>query len=215
MAIYVLHRLPIVAAIAALALLLSWQFGAWPALGIIAVIAALCCGLGTLLLKASTVGKVTWKNRVAGYLLPWGFTLGGGQLPGISLVVWLSWLLIAAFTLAVARYSPSTASVGWGRAGVIWLTWTSWLILGGTALLLLYRFVQFSRGGGSAHPGVTKALLLTGVLLLVSIGAFAAGYPWLALLIAGVPIVLTLLPVTVLLLLMLGAKLSGKPVRWN
>ena len=52
-------------------------------------------------------------------------------------------------------------------------------------------------------------------LLLGSIAAPAFHYPVLALLIAGVPIVLTLLPVTVMLLMMLGYSLAGKPVRWN
>lgn len=210
-----LRRLVIVALIVAATLLVARQLGTWTTLAIMSGIAAAACMLGVALLKTSTVGQVTWKNRVAGILLPWGYQLGGGQLPGIALVVWLSWLLIAGITLAVARYSPSVASVG-GRAVVVtWLTWLCWLILAGTALLLTYRMVQFSRGGGSAHSSIAKALFVSCALLLGSVAAFAVGYRGVALLVAGVPIVLTLLPVTVMLLLMLGYSLAGKPIRWN
>jgi hypothetical protein len=53
-----------------------------------------CVG-ATALLKSAPLGQVTWRNYPAGYLLPWGYILGRGQLPGIVATSWAIGTLIA------------------------------------------------------------------------------------------------------------------------
>src|SRR4051812_19605995 len=68
----------LVAAVAAAAYGLAVEFGPWPAVLTCSAGAAVGCVAGAVLLRTSGVGRVTWRNRLAGYLIPWG----GAAEPG-------------------------------------------------------------------------------------------------------------------------------------
>ena len=51
---------------------LAEQFGSTTACLLWAGLMALACGMGTVLLRTSPVSQVTWRNRLAGDLIPWG-----------------------------------------------------------------------------------------------------------------------------------------------
>jgi predicted outer membrane protein len=65
-----LRNAVLLAAVAAAAYGLAAELGQWPAFLTCIVVSAVACVAGAILLRTSGVGRVTWRNRLAGYLIP-------------------------------------------------------------------------------------------------------------------------------------------------
>jgi hypothetical protein len=76
---------------AAAAYALAVESGPWPAVLTCAAVAAVACTVGAILLRTSTIGRVTWRNRLAGYLIPWGWRLNRGKLWPLPVISWAVW----------------------------------------------------------------------------------------------------------------------------
>ena len=59
------------AAVAAVAYGLTAELVQWPAFRTCTAVSAVACVIGTMLLRTSGFGRVTWRNYLAGYLIPW------------------------------------------------------------------------------------------------------------------------------------------------
>jgi hypothetical protein len=180
-----------------LAVIAVWRLGlvlgGGRALVVWAAIWAIACGMATLLLWTSTTDKVTWKNRLAGYLIPWGGRLNGGMLWPIPVISWLVWMAIGGATVWLLVIDPKgeTGNVvmdaAWGgrlkQIGLL-IAW----IIDGTALL----YVLGLPGTAGSWKSSNGRLLLkvSGVILGIiaaSLVMYAMGASGLALMVAGLP----------------------------
>ncbi len=160
---------------------LARTLGPWQAVLASAVLAAALVAVGVLLLRSTRVGELTWRNRTAGLLLPWGYRFGG-QLPTIAGTSWLVWTLLAAAT-ALSTHSvgrdPVTATTAPATGGLSVLLLLAWIANGG---LLLYTLGH--RGGSRS---LRKFQTLLALMLAASIALQCAGYTGFATLLAGGP----------------------------
>jgi hypothetical protein len=156
-----------------------------------ALIGATLSITGALLLRGSAVGKVTWRNYTAGWLLPWGYTLGRGQLKGIALVSGSLWTLLAAGAIYVsttATAADSSAAPGAPAASIsAWWLLLAWVVDGGCLLYLLGQSLKNSLRGSSAGIRLRKLLLALVAMLVGSLVLQLFGYTGLAVLVAGGP----------------------------
>lgn len=209
----------------AIAAFLFWmlvkRLGPWPAFGAWAGIMALCCTASALLLRTAALGEISWKNRVAGSFLRWGYSIGKGQLPAIALASWSMWVLMALGVVLAMRPGGAIAGMGDGTATpagigesaqwryVLFAAWAT------NAACLLYvagvwvkNFSGNSGGGKSLWPVMGFLLLL----LVASIGLRLAGHLRTAAMVAAGPILVVGIGYAAFLVVMLTA---GRNARWN
>lgn len=195
---------------ATMPLLLAWA--------VATAIGAVLAVLGALLLRSSVVGQITWRNRVAGLLLPWGDVLGRGKLPGIVLACTAIWSALAAAVLlslaepaAVMPTTPSPTAPGASASSVPWLL-LAWIVDGACLCYLLGTLTKYF----APHAQVTRAQLkLVLVLVVMIVGSVVlqqTGNGGLALLVAGGP---TLLVGGGYGLFVVFIVLMGRNARWN
>ena len=205
---HLVRQAVLVAATATAALLLTVRFGIGTAAAIWAGVTLLACGLGAVLLRTSAVGRVTWKNRVAAYLVPWGWRMGKGLLWPIPAVSWAVWLAIAAAVFVLMP--PAEAEepgFGWRIAlGVGWAVDAAALMYLVGTIRQHYSF----RSGKAGHSLRVVCLVLIG-LIAASAALFAIGWPHLAVVVVGGPP----LAVGVAYGLFVGAMLVFGNGRWN
>ncbi len=182
----VIHRLALAVIAALLFGYLLKHLNTWPAIGLWALIACLVCLLGTVLLRTSAIGRITWKNRIAGYLIPWGGTVNQGRLWPIPVVSWLVWMLIAIAVAILSLRWPETVEHSADRIWLIFL-FTSWLVDGGAILYLLGVLVKNAPNGSKAKQSLTRILIALVLLIGASLFAFSFGQLTIAVLIAGGP----------------------------
>src|SRR5688500_10883827 len=106
-----LKRAALLAGAAAAAYGLAVELGPWPAGLTCAVVAAVACAAGTILLRTSGVGRVTWRNHLAGYLIPWGWRLNRGKLWPLPVISWAVWTA-ACGAAVLLRPAPDQPSLG-------------------------------------------------------------------------------------------------------
>jgi hypothetical protein len=148
------------------------RLGVLPALGAITAVALVLALLGAQLLRTSAIGKITWRNTAAGWLLPKGWWLGSRQLPGMV-------MSSVAFTLLAA-------AIGAAADGNIWLM-IAWALNGVVLSYALGAFRQHA--SGSSGRRTTGRLVAVIVLLVVAgLAVQLLGYPRLAALVAGGPV---------------------------
>lgn len=217
------HKAVLVAVAVAAVWGLSQWLGRWPAVGAWAVVTGGACALSGYLLSTSKLNEMTWKNRLAGYLLPWGYTIGRGQLLPIVLVSWAGWALIGAAVAIQPALMPAAGTSAAGGvtpasgAPPIWsvLLFAAWAI--NVAALTYLGGVFFKHHSAASSGGRSMIKLATVVLglLAVSIGLSVAGYPKVALLIAGGPylVIGAIFGAVAGTILLLGVM--GKPIRWH
>jgi hypothetical protein len=152
---------------------LSEPCGGWPAFALWASAVTAACVLGAVLLRTSTVGQVTWKNRLAGCLLPWGWRLNAGRL-WVAAVSWLVWASLGGAVTVLRE--------GEGHAGVRLGLLAAWIIDVGALAFALGSVRQATPGGRVGVLWVLVAVIAA--LLGVRVGLYAAGLP-LAALVAG------------------------------
>jgi hypothetical protein len=195
-----------VAAAAALSTGLTVRFGPTVAGLIWAAAAAVACAAGAVLLRTSPVGRVTWRNRAAGTLIPWGWRMNAGRLWPVVVVSWCVWVLSGTAAILL-RPGPAEESPAVGLRVGLFAAW----VVDGAALLYLLGTVRQATPGSRVDPlwAVSAAVL---AVIAVSIGLYLGDRPEAALLVAGGPPAVGggLAGVAVLLVVTVGRN-----ARWN
>lgn len=181
------------------------------AAGVVWGVAALVgCGVGTVLLRTSPVGRVNWQNHIAAVLVPWGYRVGGGRLWPIPMVSWAVWMTVWAGAVVLTSWPGADPLTGWEIAlrialGAAWAI--DGLALGHTVATLRQHFSAASRSGRTLIPiAAVIAGLIAGSVLLHLLGLTP-----LALLLAGGPPLL----IGGGYALFLAVLLFGRGGRWN
>lgn len=193
---------------------LAHRFGVWPGVAAWSVFMGVGCGVAAWLLHTSGVGKISWKNRVAGVWIPWGAMLGCNQLWSLTLASWLVWSLIGASAIYQGTFAAiATATVPTTATHphlVSALLFTAWVIDG--ALFLYVLGIAIKQAHARAHPALITILGILVALILGSVALLSAGHPILAALLAGGP------PLTIGLAyggFLLAVLTFGRNTRWN
>jgi hypothetical protein len=191
-----LQKVLVSAAFVALGTACAARLGVAAAIGVVAALAALASLLGALLLRTSAVGTLTWRNVAAGWLLPWGFVLGGGRLPRIA--------TMSAACLAVMGAIGALA----GPSHLVAAAWT----VDAVALLALLRPFGMQAGNPSARRQLLRPMLAVLGLALAGGLLLFDGRPGAAALVAGGPLVVGGVIYGSWVVFMLTA---GRKGRWN
>lgn len=178
-------------------------------------VGALLAVLGALVLRTTKVGELTWKNTLAGHLLPWGYHLGGGSLPGLVLGCVAVWAALAAVVLLG---SAPTGAVGGpnqpaaaASGASLWLV-LAWIVAGAFLLWMGGQLRRYYQPGSSVTRAQTKLVLTVAAMLVGSVVLHLLGHSGFALLVLGGPI----LVVGGGYALFLGVMLTfGRNTRWN
>lgn len=145
------------------------------------------CVVGVVLLRTSAVGRVTWKNYVAGYLAPWGVRIGGGKLWPIAVVSWVVWLAIGG---GVFTLTPETGELTGGDITLRVLLGVSWAVCGyAIGYLIATRVRSFPAGSSSGRRLLLLSAVVAG-LLAASVALHLFGFTLLALIGCGGPVLL-------------------------
>jgi hypothetical protein len=195
---------------------LERRWGLLPALACGAWMACSCGAAGYWLLLSASETSLSWKNYVAGWLIPWGYGLAPQSLASVAGISTLVWTMLVGLGAMAAFFSNSTAAAGTPRATpstlLSLLLLGAWVLHGGSLLYLLEHLSQ--QPAITKPPGSTMAITAALIFLafLASLGCRYSVMPRLALLIAGGPILLVAILYTLLALLIL---LGGSSSRWN
>lgn len=178
--------LVVVAVVRALAAVLT----PWSALAAAAGIGFASAVVGAVLLRTSEVGRVTWRNYLGGWLLPWGYVLGRGRLRGIVLVTTLVWIGLAAAVVCSGTVAPAGAPpvppAPAPAPSNPWLLLVAWIVDGACLVFALGLLANTSRPSSSGRSLMKLCALLVG--LMVGSGILhGMGQTSLATLVAGGP----------------------------
>lgn len=179
------------------------------------VLSVLLPSTGAIVLRGARPEQVTWRNVLAGWLLPWGYRIANGRLTGIAAVSGVCWLLLGLAGFIGTRPStPVSGPANTAEPGLLTVAATiaGWLVYGAAAFWLAGAVAR-SRDW-TRPPGSTQAKLMAVPLLLLatSLTAWFLGNVRLALWVAAVP------PVVAGVLTgawMAVIILAGKNARWN
>lgn len=197
---------------------LSARIGPWPMLGSWAGVAALVCSLSAWLLTTVQTGEVGWKNRLAGYVLPWGYKLFDGRLGWIAFASWSVWVLLGlAAVLPTLLGSPKPGpgmapatlpgTPQWSLALII-----AWVVDGA---LLLFLATTFLKNFGFGSSGGQSLFLPMGFLAAMIAGSavlWSTGHSRLAVAVAAGPTLAAAVAYALFIVLML---IVGRNARWN
>jgi hypothetical protein len=205
------QKVALIAAGAGITWALATVAGPWVGFVIWAMAIGVGCAVGAFLLSRAPAEQITWRNRVAGFLLPWGYALGRGKLAPIGAAAWAIWVLIGLGAVLVFRSAhpagavqaaaPSAAGAHWVIAGCLFACWA----LYGALILRLI-------GHTSGRQRMLKPIGVMLVLVGVSVALWLNGRPGTALVLAAAPIVAIGGGYGLLLCVMLA---SGRKARWN
>lgn len=202
MIVLYLKKAVLFAGSAAAAYGLATEFGPWPAFLACAVVAAVACVLGAILLRRSTIGQVTWRNRLAGYLIPWGWRLNRGRLWPVAIISWVVWTAVCGAAVLLRSGEPSLGM----RAALL----AAWLIDASALVFLLGTIVQATPG--SRLGSVWKLVTFIVAVLCARVGLYVVGQTTAALIVGGGP------PAViggVFGLVLLIFMTVGRNTRWN
>lgn len=193
-----------------------------------------CCVLGFIAvagfaLNSSTLNTVTWKNRLAGWLLPWTHWVGGGSLSALLIKNAIMSILFGALIMGCDRYGLLHELVGmkasdhsprfsWMGLITLWATVVCWSVLLLAWALLLRSWANNQLNVLSVllkGPGNWLPFLLPPIAVSVSIVMRYLGFTGWALSVVAVPLLITTGPVLLMLAVFLWHHIRGKPIRWN
>jgi hypothetical protein len=197
-----LKRAILLAGVAAAAYGLAAEFGPWSAVLTCAAVAAVACVIGAILLRTSAIGRVTWRNHLAGYLIPWGWRLNRGRLWPVALISWVVWTAVCGAAVLLRSDEPSLGM----RAALL----AAWLIDASALVFLLGTVAQATPG--SRLGSVWKLAGVTAGVLCASVGLYLGGQTTVALIVGGGPPA-ALGGVFGLVLLIFATV--GRNTRWN
>ncbi len=184
---------------------LIYQYGLVLGIAAWAGIMLILCTTAALLVRSSAIGKITWKNRIAGYLIPWGHALRWGALVPIVITSWILWILIAIAVHLLTRDMPLHANrpsiPPINLIGV--LTFSCWFIFTWAILYLVGN--AKSNFGFSSNSGQTMIMLvaLLTAILIASATMRYIGNSTLSLLLTGIPLAIVLVIATIYLVAVL------------
>jgi hypothetical protein len=212
---FAFYRLLPVAVVVAVTLGMQAVTSPWLAWLATIGVGALLAVLGALVLRTTKVGELTWKNTLAGHLLPWGYHVGGGTLPGLVLGCVAVWAAVAAAVLlagapgaaGAAPNQPAAASTGASP----WLL-LAWIVDGAFLFWMGGQLRKYYQPGTSVTRTQRKLVLVVAAMLAVSVVLHQLGHPGVALLVAGGP---TLLVGGGYALFLGVILLFGRNTRWN
>jgi hypothetical protein len=199
---------------------LTSALGPWKAIGAWALGMAVICAGVALWLDRQPPEQITFVNRLAGYLLPWGYDIGRGKLIPIVITSWIVWVLLgggAVFTIGVlargGRAGELSAEVPSHTTLLTVLLYLAWVIDG--AVLMRLVSVSWVRQNPMPPSVIMVMLALTAMILgsaaIKMLGKSAAATK-LALAISGGPPLVVGLGYGVFLLV---ALTMGGHTRWN
>lgn len=165
------------------------------------------------LLRSAPIGSVSIRNYLAGWCLPWSAVIGSHRLAGLVFKnVALTVVLGTAVILMVHLNDAQPPSKGILTVCVF----SCWTVLFVGWVYFLNGYLR-SRGGTGRPSTNGEYALALGIpcALAISIIFWWNKSHIAALIVAGLPIALLLLPVGLLLLAVILSKLAGKPIRWN
>lgn len=184
---HLFHQAVRVGLAVAVCALLIVNFG-WPVAAVVwTAVSLVACVVGAVLLRTSEIGRVTWKNYAASYLIPWGVRVSGGKLWPIPVVSWVVWVVIAGGVFAL---TPGPGSDGLTSEEVVLrvLLGLSWAVAG---YAFGYSLVTLSRNFSSRSSGSRTLTLFCGVIagsLALSVALHLCGFTLLALMTTGGPV---------------------------
>lgn len=185
-----------------------------------AAVGAACAVTGALVLRSAQVGQISWRNRVAGLLLPWGYVLGRGKLLGIVIACTAIWSALAAAVLLSlvapeAMPNAGAAPVPTGPAATgapgPWLL-LAWIVDGACLCYLLGTLTKYFAPHAQVTRTQLKLVLVLVVMIAGSVVLHLTGHGGLALLVAGGPVAVIGGGYGLFLAVIL---LFGRNVRWN
>ncbi|MDY3553653.1 hypothetical protein R5W24_002757 [Gemmata sp. JC717] len=204
--VLLVRRVASVAAAAALCYWAAGSLGPGPALLLWGGVAAVACVLGAILLRVSAVGRVTWRNRAAGYLIPWGWRLNRGRLWPVAVISWCVWFAVGA--AAVLLRPPQDGDCP--AVGMRLALFVAWAVDTAALVFVTGSICQATPGGR------VGALWRLGAAIAALIGASVAlhlgGLSRAALVLAGGPPA-ALAAGAVLLVVVMATV--GRNTRWN
>ncbi len=173
--------------------------------------AGLMCGAGAVLLRSVPIEQVTWRNHLAGWLLPWAGLFVGRHLWPMVVGSWVGWVLLGGAAISVARLSTAVAD-GLGGFGWVWLLVVGWVgnieattRIGRTALLTFGH-------GSSSRRSLVKLMLGLVAVTITSVVLVMIGRPWTAVALAWGP---ALIVGSGLGIWMGAGLIFGRNARWN
>lgn len=224
-----LLQLVFVACYAGIIVVLTRSFGVGVAAMVYFLLVSVFTYCGGWLLRQSTVGEVSWKNRVAGFCLPWTGWVGGGTLRSLLVKNFFTGIIFGVVVLLFEQanqfqFHTNGSAEGTGGPprvrewGLQISTGICWIILLGVWLWMLKTFLTRSSNVLSVltrERGIWFLILSPPVAVAASITLRATGFPGWGLAVAAAPLVYVLLPVLLIIVVMLWHVVTGKPMRWN
>ena len=168
--------------------------------------------LGALLLRFSQPGTVTWRNYAGGWLMPFGYALGGGKLPRIVVACAILWFGLAAAGLLAARSSPTVGAPGAEPTPTVMIALVGGWIVDGLVFVYLLGVLSKLRVSSQSGRSLLKVMFVVAALLIGSLVLHWCGASGLAALVAGGP------PLAVAAMYggwLLVVLTMGKNARWN
>jgi len=201
---------------------LARWLGPWLGFAVWTGAIGLACVGAAIAVKGARPGEITWRNRLAGYLITWAMGLTRGQLGRMVVVSWAAWVAIGlAVTMLVVRdapaaSAPTSATVSAAPAGAstvaLVLLFAAWVI-DGMALIYIFGVLATNfRPGSSAGRSMLKLMATLLAMLGGSVALWLNGRPGWAAAVAGGPVLLLGLAYGLFIALMLTA---GRNARWN
>jgi hypothetical protein len=198
-------------------------------LSAIAILAFASSLLAGFLLKQTSVGELSWRNYVAGFLLPWAFFLRPGSLRGLVLKNSVAAIVVGAAAAGydwlevskpgnVGASETHTTSAMVGTTILALMTMAGWIILLAGWIVLCKNLVTNRSEPISAlvlRRDKFMPLVLPPAAVGLSIVFRYWHWYWLSFLTVWGPLVAVFLPVILLVLAVFIQTLRGKPIRWN
>lgn len=187
----------------------------WPAFALSAAVAVLLSAMGLLLVFRSAVNRVMWHNRVASWLLPWGYRIAKGQPLWIGVVSAVVFTLVSgAVILATTVDVPANPAAPGEPAYPIHLPWLlalAWILQGAALMHVVSMWSTLPSGSSPARTLLMIAVVVV-ALVISSIVLVLRGHPTAGLWVVGGPVLVvgTLFGCFVLMMLTVGRN-----IRWN
>lgn len=214
---------------AALAVSAARVFGVLLGGGIYVLSILIFMAIAGTALKSTSVNQITWKNRLAGWFLPWTHWVGGGQLSTLliknaSVSILLGVILIWCDSygwlheLVGVKSRDKSVRFSWLELVILWATVVCWgvLILAWALLVRSWATNQLNvlsvllKGPGHSLPFFLPLVAVTSSIVLRYVG-----FPGWALVVVVLPLWITTGPVLLMLAVFLWHHIRGKPIRWN
>ncbi|MEZ6036663.1 MAG: hypothetical protein R3F29_04230 [Planctomycetota bacterium] len=160
---------------------------------------------GCAVLRTSAVQRITWRNHVAGWCLPYAQAMGGGTLTRVAASSLLGSAVVGGAVLGLLALRAGDAPPSWPLLA-------AWLL---NVLSLLFLVATRTRRYVRGAPGTRRGrwlLVLVLSQLAASVALHLVGWPGTAALAACLPQLLLLLRTILVLAAML---MAGRNARWN